>query len=56
MMDLPDHDSGAGIAGLQGLIGQLAKRDRLRLRASNQTRQIVMRNSPLTMTATAGAA
>ena len=29
MMDLPDHDSGAGIAGLQGSLGQLAKRGQI---------------------------
>ena len=55
-MDFPDHDSGAGIAGLQGSIGQLAKRNRLRLLASNQTSQIVMRNSPPIRTTTAGMA
>ena len=56
MMDFPDHESGAGIAGHQGSIGQLAKRDRLRLRASNQTRQTVMRNSPPVRTAAAATA
>ena len=29
MMDFPDHDSGAGIAGLQGPLGQLAKREQI---------------------------
>ena len=29
MMDFPDHDSGAGIAGLQGPPGQLAKREQI---------------------------
>ena len=29
MMDFPDHDSGAGIAGLQGPLGPLAKREQI---------------------------
>ena len=29
MMDFPDHDSGAGIAGLQGPLGPLAKRGQI---------------------------